>query len=32
VAAYREEVKKGIFPAEEHSFTMQLNVQSLLEE
>ena len=32
VAAYREEVKKGIFPAEEHSFTMQLDVQSLLDE
>jgi len=32
VAAYREEVKKGIFPAEEHSFTMQLDVQSLIEE
>ena len=32
VAAYREEVKKGVFPAEEHSFTMQLDVQSLLEE
>ena len=32
VAAYREEVKKGIFPDEEHSFTMQLDVQSLLEE
>lgn len=32
VATYREEVKKGTFPAEEHSFTMQLDVQSLLEE
>jgi 3-methyl-2-oxobutanoate hydroxymethyltransferase len=32
VAAYNEEVKNGSFPAEEHSFNMQLDVQNLLEE
>jgi len=32
VAAYHEEVKNGSFPAEEHSFNMQLDVQSLLDE
>ncbi len=32
VAAYNKEVKNGSFPAEEHSFNMQLDVQSLLED
>ena len=32
VATYRDEVRKGIFPGEEHSFTMQLDITSLLEE
>ena len=32
VATYRDEVRKGSFPGEEHSFTMQLDVKSLLEE
>ncbi len=32
VAAYHEEVKNGSFPTEEHSFNMQLDVQSLLDE
>ncbi len=32
VATYRDEVRKGIFPGEEHSFTMQLDIKSLLEE
>lgn len=32
VAAYRQEVKNGIFPAEEYSFNMELDVQSLLDE
>ncbi|KPJ98403.1 MAG: 3-methyl-2-oxobutanoate hydroxymethyltransferase [Desulfobacterales bacterium SG8_35] len=32
VAAYQQEVKNGSFPAEEHSFNMQLDVQSLLED
>lgn len=31
VAAYHEEVKNGSFPSEEHSFNMQLDVQSLLD-
>ena len=31
VAAYHDEVKKGTFPAEEHSFNMQLDVGSLLQ-
>jgi len=31
VADYNKEVKNGSFPAEEHSFNMQLDVQSLLE-
>ncbi len=30
VAAYNNEVKSGSFPAKEHSFNMQLDVQSLL--
>jgi 3-methyl-2-oxobutanoate hydroxymethyltransferase len=32
VADYNEEVKNGNFPAEEHSFNMQLDVQSLFED
>jgi len=32
VATYNEEVKNGSFPDEEHSFNMQLDVQSLLED
>jgi 3-methyl-2-oxobutanoate hydroxymethyltransferase len=32
VADYNKEVKNGSFPAEEHSFNMQLDVQSLLED
>ncbi len=32
VAAYHEEVKNGSFPDEEHSFNMQLDVQSLLDQ
>jgi 3-methyl-2-oxobutanoate hydroxymethyltransferase len=32
VAAYHEEVKNGTFPDEEHSFNMQLDAQSLLDE
>ena len=32
VAAYQEEVKNGIFPTEEHSFTMQIDIQNVLEE
>ena len=32
VAAYHEEVKNGSFPDEEHSFNMQLDAQSLLDE
>ena len=32
VATYRDEVRKGIFPGEEHSFTMQHDVKILLEE
>jgi 3-methyl-2-oxobutanoate hydroxymethyltransferase len=32
VADYTEEVKNGNFPAEEHSFNMQLDVQSLFED
>ena len=32
VTAYHQEVKNGAFPSEEHSFTMQLDIQSLLEE
>ena len=32
VAAYHEEVKNGSFPAEEYSFNMQLDVQSLLDD
>jgi 3-methyl-2-oxobutanoate hydroxymethyltransferase len=32
VAAYHKEVKNGSFPDEEHSFNMQLNAQSLLDE
>ena len=32
VAAYNEEVKNGSIPDEEHSFNMQLDVQSLLED
>jgi 3-methyl-2-oxobutanoate hydroxymethyltransferase len=31
VAAFHDEVKKGIFPGEEHSFNMQLDVKSLLQ-
>jgi len=31
VAAYRDEVKSGVFPADEHSFTMQLDIENLLE-
>jgi 3-methyl-2-oxobutanoate hydroxymethyltransferase len=31
VTAYNEEVKKGTFPDEEHSFNMQLDVQNLLD-
>ena len=30
VVAYHDEVKKGTFPAEEHSFNMQLDVGTLL--
>jgi 3-methyl-2-oxobutanoate hydroxymethyltransferase len=32
VADYNDEVKNGNFPAEEHSFNMQLDVQSLFED
>ncbi|MGW8161408.1 MAG: 3-methyl-2-oxobutanoate hydroxymethyltransferase, partial [Desulfobulbales bacterium] len=32
VATYHAEVKSGEFPGEEHSFTMQIDVQSLLDE
>jgi 3-methyl-2-oxobutanoate hydroxymethyltransferase len=32
VAAYNEEVKSGVFPSEEHSFNMELDVDKLLEE
>ena len=32
VAAYHEEVKNGSFPAEEYSFNMQLDVQSLFDD
>jgi 3-methyl-2-oxobutanoate hydroxymethyltransferase len=32
VTAYNEEVKNGKFPEDEHSFNMQLDVQSLLDE
>ncbi len=32
VGAYRQEVKNGNFPAEEHSFAMQLDIQSLLDD
>ena len=32
VTAYHQEVKSGAFPAEEHSFSMQLDIQSLLDE
>ncbi len=32
VGAYRQEVKNGNFPAEEHSFGMQLDIQSLLDD
>ena len=32
VAAYHEEVKNGNFPSEEHSFNMELDVKSLLDE
>jgi len=31
VAAYKDEVKNGRFPAEEHSFNMQLDVSTLLQ-
>jgi 3-methyl-2-oxobutanoate hydroxymethyltransferase len=32
LAAYHQEVKNGSFPADEHSFTMQLDIQSLLDD
>jgi 3-methyl-2-oxobutanoate hydroxymethyltransferase len=32
VGAYRQEVKNGNFPAEEHSFAMQLDIRSLLDD
>ena len=32
VADYRDEVKQGVFPDDEHSFSMEINVRSLLEE
>jgi 3-methyl-2-oxobutanoate hydroxymethyltransferase len=32
VATYHEEVKNGSFPAEKHSFNMQLDVQNLLDD
>ncbi|KPK30572.1 MAG: 3-methyl-2-oxobutanoate hydroxymethyltransferase [Nitrospira bacterium SG8_35_1] len=32
VGAYRQEVKNGNFPAEEHSFAMQLDILSLLDD
>jgi 3-methyl-2-oxobutanoate hydroxymethyltransferase len=31
VATYHDEVKKGTFPGEEHSFNMQLDISSLLQ-
>lgn len=32
VADYRDEVKQGVFPDDEHSFSMEIDVRSLLEE
>jgi len=32
VGAYRQDVKNGSFPAEEHSFAMQLDIQSMLDD
>lgn len=32
VATYHDEVKNGAFPAEKHSFNMEIDVQSLLDE